>query len=607
MLRRTKLLNLLAFLCCGSLLVASGCDDSGLQGPEGSPSSQDPNAQSCTLPTECPSGICRAGVCAPVQNTTNNPTGDPTNPGTDPSDCVRNTCGTCDAFCQSGGVGDGTENPFDFEVDQADGVVLSEDGHITLDSSRTEHHYVWIANTGQGTISKVDTRSYEEVARYFTGPNGNRNDPSRTSVNTYGDVYVGNRGGRTVTKIATGNCIDRNGDGQITTSTGPNDVLEWGQDDCVLWNTALPNAGLVRAVAAQDTDDGTYVWVGGWNGVIYKLDGETGAILVETPAPHLPYGFAMDKYGNLWIATLSNASLARIDTNRCVDNASCNVEVCGDDGDNCIKQRIQAPSQHYGITVDYKQRVWLGGSVTRYDHSAPAGQRWASAQANAFITGISADERGWIYGAGMASGILRFDAENPSSFTVIQGTAGYSVRGVAIDMEGKAWGINLSHNNAIVVEPGQGLQDGQVVHTFTGLVNPYTYSDMTGTQLRFATNQRGIYSRVFEGCSPNFFIYNEWKEFHFDADVEPGATIRFRMRANTSRTAMENSEWIELGEVPGLTSPIDINAILKPLGLERAQWLQIEAQLNSFRSDTDLFVPTIRSMSIQKDCPPIVL
>jgi hypothetical protein len=605
MLRDPKLLTRLALLFSGCLLMATACDDSGLQSPDGATPAPGQGAQACTLPTQCASGVCRDGFCAPAQSSNNG--GQPGTGGGQTGGCVPNACGNCDANCQTGGVGDGTGTPFDFSVDQADGVVLNDDGHITLDSSRTEHHYVWIANTSQGTISKVDTRSFEEVARYLTGPNGAGNDPSRTSVNTYGDVFVGNRGGRSVTKISSGNCVDRNGDGVIRTSTGPNDILPWGEDECVIWNTSLPNSSLVRAVAAQDTDRGSYVWVGGWSGIVYKLDGETGQVLVETPSPHLPYGFAMDKYGNLWIATLSRASLGRIDTNRCIDNASCNVQPCGDDGDDCIKQLITAPSQHYGITVDFKQRVWLGGSVTRYDHAAPQGQRWASAQANAFITGISADELGWIYGAGMGSGIYRFDAENPTSFAVIQGTAGYSVRGVAIDMEGKAWGINLSHNNAQVVEPGPGLNDGRVIHTFTGLVGPYTYSDMTGSQLRFATNQRGIYSRVFEGCSPDRFIYNEWKEFHFDASVEPGATIRFRLRANHSRAAMEASEWIELGEVPGLTSPIDLHALLKPLGLERSQWLQVEAQLNSFRTETDLSVPTIRSMSVQKDCPPIIL
>ena len=36
-------------------------------------------------------------------------------------------------------------------------------------------------------------------------------------------------------------CVDRNADGMITTSQGPNDVLPWGEDECVLWHQELPH------------------------------------------------------------------------------------------------------------------------------------------------------------------------------------------------------------------------------------------------------------------------------------------------------------------------------------------------------------------------------
>lgn len=236
-----------------------------------------------------------------------------------------------------------------------------------LDSRRIETAFIWIANTGEGTISKVDTRTMREVARYRTGPLvGGANDPSRTSVNSLGDVYVGNRQGLSVTKISAlgADCPDTNGDGRITTSTGPTDVLPWGQDDCVLWNTSLPDGGIIRAVAAQDTigPDGeiiTSVWVGGWDGVVWKLDGETGEILVRTASPTRNYGFALDGSGNLWISGRSDRVLGRIDTRRCVSTASCDVTPCGAEGNTCIKQAIPIPSPHnpYGITVDSEQRV----------------------------------------------------------------------------------------------------------------------------------------------------------------------------------------------------------------------------------------------------------
>lgn len=67
-----------------------------------------------------------------------------------------------------------------------------------------------------------------ELGRYRTGP-GNGN-PSRTTVDQDGNVWVGNRNNNTITKVGLlefGQCVDRNGDGAITTSTGGTDVKDW--------------------------------------------------------------------------------------------------------------------------------------------------------------------------------------------------------------------------------------------------------------------------------------------------------------------------------------------------------------------------------------------
>ena len=113
-------------------------------------------------------------------------------------------CGNCDVSCTLSGEGASTGTPFDIENNPAQGVIVDPDGSITLqaDTLTPENKVIWIANTAQGTVSKVDTDSYMELARYSTGPLGAGNDPSRTSVNGFGDVYVGNRQGGSVAKIA---------------------------------------------------------------------------------------------------------------------------------------------------------------------------------------------------------------------------------------------------------------------------------------------------------------------------------------------------------------------------------------------------------------------
>jgi hypothetical protein len=109
-----------------------------------------------------------------------------------------------------------------------------------------EFSYIWIANSVEGTVSKIDTFTGVEVGRYVTGPDTSglgdaNNGPSRTSVNLYGDAAVANRNGG-VTKIAARleDCPDTNGNGVADTSTGPLDVKAWGQDECVLWHHPTP-------------------------------------------------------------------------------------------------------------------------------------------------------------------------------------------------------------------------------------------------------------------------------------------------------------------------------------------------------------------------------
>ncbi len=49
--------------------------------------------------------------------------------------------------------------------------------------------YIWIANSAQNTISKIDTQTLVELGRYLVRPDGLGN-PSRTSVNLSGDVVT---------------------------------------------------------------------------------------------------------------------------------------------------------------------------------------------------------------------------------------------------------------------------------------------------------------------------------------------------------------------------------------------------------------------------------
>ena len=97
-----------------------------------------------------------------------------------------------------------------------------------------EFSYIWIANTGEGTVSKIDTQTLEEVGRFQTRPD-TFGSPSRTSVSRAGNVAVANRHGGVVKIYADhADCADTNGQAGIQTSTDAT-PLPWGQDECIAW------------------------------------------------------------------------------------------------------------------------------------------------------------------------------------------------------------------------------------------------------------------------------------------------------------------------------------------------------------------------------------
>ena len=76
---------------------------------------------------------------------------------------VLSACGDCDSNCRPAGF-PGVDG-FDLAADPSDGLVVDDTGALALERHTfVSNHLIWIANTGQGTVSKVDTRTFEELA-----------------------------------------------------------------------------------------------------------------------------------------------------------------------------------------------------------------------------------------------------------------------------------------------------------------------------------------------------------------------------------------------------------------------------------------------------------
>lgn len=358
--------------------------------------------------------------------------------------------------------------------------------------------YLWVANTDQGSISKVNTMTLVEEARYFADSSqSGAASTSRTSVNIDGHfVVVSNRGTGWVTKVAANpsDCLDKNGNGMIETSQNKDDLLPWGSDECVLWstqvNTPFSGGAGPRATAWAP---GTYnpqtckyedqhVWVG-WlkapgQAVMGKLNGETGMIDAQVDLPgwpltadasngYAPYGAAADAQGYIWTTAVFSGLAYRIDP------VTLEVKVWNSPhGDN-----------HYGMTVDGKGRAWFAnyggthGSISMFD---PANETWSVVPGggNNLYRGIAVDPNGnvWIANNGGTNpcGVMQVSAD---TLTVVKfhtfPQCGTPV-GMSIDVDDKVWMVDYS-GWAYKIDPDTYEQ------TLVPIANVhYTYSDMTG-------------------------------------------------------------------------------------------------------------------------------
>jgi hypothetical protein len=334
--------------------------------------------------------------------------------------------------------------------------------------------YIWIANSTEGTVSKIDTMTLQERGRYVVRPDSAGN-PSRTSVNLSGDVAVANRNGG-VTKLyaLAERCADSNGTPGIQTAVGP-DFLPWGVEECVAWYTPMSYVSQRPVAWTQGTFDADEcrfrdqkLWTAGMNTPgtidIIRLDGDTGAIeaMVTIDDAYVDnfgiYGAAVDSHGNFWGSQVGRAKLHFVDFET-LAHRSWDLDVGA-----------------YGITVDSKGYVWTcAGNASRFDPMTETWQRVAAGE----YGGCMEDGAGTLYKAA-PGGVVAIDT------TTLAVKATYSlpqhVHGVSVDFYGYVWGVTQG-TDAYRLDPADGS-----FKTVTGLVGAYTYSDMTG----FALSMVGV-------------------------------------------------------------------------------------------------------------------
>jgi len=349
--------------------------------------------------------------------------------------------------------------------------------------------YIWISNSPQGTVSKINTVDALEEGRYLTGPSNTR-DPSRTSVSLDGRyVAVANRdGGITVLATELEDCVDSNNNGMIETSKGADDVLPWGEDECVLWNVPLPGKGILgpRPVAwnigelnpqtcEYDLGDVWVSWGVGTTAYFRLLDGADGTTITEVSVKDFsdgfygPYGGAVDGHNNFWVTGATwGALMVKIDGKTWEPTAYPNP------GDEFIYGMALDPDGNV-IAVTYETLRMYKFDTVNEVWSQPLGGFNAQ-----YLRGMTVDVDGtaWIALNGQC-GLAEVDTVNMEIIDDNVALPGCDTPvGVSIDAEGYVWTVDQGANLAFKMNP-----DDYSTEQVTGLISPYTYSDMTGAGL----------------------------------------------------------------------------------------------------------------------------
>ncbi len=361
-----------------------------------------------------------------------------------------------------------------------------------------EFSYLWIANTDQGSVSKIDTNTMVELARYYSDPvQSGAASPSRTSVSLDGRyMVVSNRDTGSITKIAANkaDCVDKNNDGVIQTSQNKADLLPYAQEECILWTTKLtinnhqwgPRAttfGLPEWNLDTCAYENEKVWVGYMisptQAQMAQINSYTGVIEAKIDIPdfplygsYSPYGAAVDPEGNIWTSAVANKAAIRIDVK------------------TLAVKRWDSPDAdaHYGLTIGADGRVWFAnyggfgghGGVSFFDPKTELWKVIPGSTGNLWRS-VAADDKGRIWvsnnGGPFGCGLLEIDGDTETISNFHTFTQCGTPVGVGLDNKGKVWMIDYN-----------GWTWQMDPDTYEKKLLPvanvhYTYSDFTGSGL----------------------------------------------------------------------------------------------------------------------------
>jgi len=494
---------------------------------------------------------------------------------------------------------------YTLDADFDEGILVGvehETVHDQLQLSKevTTLPFLWIPNEDD-TVSKVDSITGRELARYRTGPEGFDGEPSRTTVDLQGNCWVGNRYAGTVVKIGlyeAGQYIDRNGNGIIETSQDTNgdgditgaEILPWGQDECVLWEVVVipgfEGTYVPGTYPGPYTHDWGYpgprsiaidmynnVWVGCWGSMLfYYIDGATGAILKTidvSPWYHHAYGAVMDGNGILWSSGQEYGDILRLDPST----------------DPPTITQLYMGHFVYGLGLDYIGHLfaagWSWSCLSKVDISTPTPTiewtqwKWETYCARGVV--CTSDNDVWVAVSGYGT-VNRYDNDGNLEAII---PVGNEPAGVGVDAAGKVWVCNLGDEYIHRIDPATNTIE--LSKRIVGSGGHYTYSDFTGIVSRTITTKIGTWTVVFDSEAAD----TPWGTISWTSYEPEGTSITVKVRSSNDNITWSTWETAANG-IPLSTTP-------------NGRYLQIETTLQIFTGEVS---PVLYDLTVQTRLTP---
>lgn len=459
---------------------------------------------------------------------------------------------------------------------------------LQLNRLSTPFPFVNIAASARGTAVRIHVDTGVILGEYRTAPEGMLRNPSRTTVDKFGNTWVTNRdessvsGGvpkGSVVRIglliggtrsdALGNpapngqfvkppfkyntCSDRDNDGLIRTSNGLANILAWSNaggadthggvstasDECII-NFTRVNGTNTRTVAIDSNND---VWVGGLGNQAHeKLNGITGQ-----PVPGTQfnigcggYGGLVDSRGVLWSAR----PLLRFVPSAVHPPAGTGFCFAFTRGD-------------YGLARDPNTgNIWhsslstfgVGGPQLRLYELDGAGNVVNSYIQPFGAQGVAVDNNSHVWMAeifGSRIWHLKPDPANPGKHVpagIVTGLLG--VTGVAVDSNGKIWAAEINGNRASRIDPalngGIGAIDLSV--SLGAGAGPYNYSDMTGFVAIGSPAPSGTWNIIHNSNVAG----TKWGRVSWTDSTPAGTAVKVEVRSSDSLALLGGLPFVQV-------------------------------------------------------------